>query len=104
MEKDNQKDSAKGQDLSFIKDNNKSFIFICQKTEKLTSALYRVTEFLPDHEPLKLNLRSLSNNILISLACGQSGDDNEKLRAINMSLKNFPQVVSLMAVAVNSGV
>lgn len=46
----------------FSTDTN--FVFILKKTEKLSSALYLITGFFDDQEPLKWKLRNLANSLL----------------------------------------
>ncbi len=43
---------------------DKDFFFSYKKTEKLVTALYMVTNFFSDHEPLKWNLRELAVSLL----------------------------------------
>jgi hypothetical protein len=50
-------------ELSSIKDNPDS-IYLHQKSERLTSALYMLSGLLSDSEPLKSNLRSLGLDLL----------------------------------------
>ncbi len=58
-----------------IKDKNDLVKFVSLKTDKLTSALYLITNSLNDNEPLKWRLRKLSLKLLsvISAWSNQSG-------------------------------
>ncbi len=66
---------------------------------KLTSALYEVTEFLPEEEPLRFDLRSRANKILIDLAPYHFSQNNiPSSTAINVR-KNVEIIESLFALA-----
>ena len=45
-------------------DKNNHMSFISKKTEKIVTAVYMVTDFMPVSEPLKIELRTLSVNLL----------------------------------------
>lgn len=62
---DNQKDIAKGQIGLSLSDVSDSFVF--ERTEKLTTALYRITDFVSDIEPLKWELRRRAGELLSSV-------------------------------------
>ena len=49
--------------ISFFR-KDKNFIFVHQKTEKLVSAIFILTNFLPNEESLKWSLRNLGSTLL----------------------------------------
>ena len=54
-------------DLKTIKDKNEHWRIVFLKTTKLTSALYLITNFLSDTEPLKIELRDKALSILAAV-------------------------------------
>lgn len=62
---DTQKDNVIKDSLSLSDSKERLSRFISLKAEKLTSALYLVTDFLSDSEPLKWKLRSRSIDLLL---------------------------------------
>lgn len=49
---------------TFFASKDKNFVFIYQKVKKLAAAVYMITNFFDDHEPIKWSLRSLSTELL----------------------------------------
>jgi len=62
---------------SFLK--NEHHTFIVQKSEKLASALYMVTGFVPDNDPLKTHLRTYALE-LMSVSTDPVGGRGERLQ------------------------
>lgn len=56
--------SDKNIDFSTFFEKDKSFVFICKKTEKLTSAVYMISNLFPDTEPMKWTLRKKVSDLL----------------------------------------
>lgn len=54
-------------DLKTIKDKNEHWRIVFLKTTKLTSALYLITNFLSDTEPLKIELRDKALSLLAAV-------------------------------------
>lgn len=109
MERDTNKNivlkNDQGQGLSgplrFFSDDEK-FVFIFKKTQKLVSALYLITGFLQDGEPLKWKLRSLGSELLSSsilLKDGVSKKDKAVLDIRSVVL----EVTALFSVAKQAG-
>jgi hypothetical protein len=62
---DNQKSLAsKDSDTSLYISKDKNFSFTHQKVKKLAAAVYMITNFFADQEPLKWSLRALSTELL----------------------------------------
>ena len=85
----------------FTKD--KSFVFAHQKIKKLVAAVYMLTNFLPNEEPVKWSLRRLGMSLLrlnIDLKDGNSANQE----FIETSLReNILEIVSLLEVASFAG-
>jgi len=90
------------QPISFFK-KDKNFVFAHQKTEKLVSALYMVTNFLPAEEPMKWTLRSLGAKLLrLNIDLKGSGTMNRD--NVDVAIKDTVlEIVSLLEVASFSG-
>lgn len=82
---------------SFFK-RDSDFVFLCKKTEKISSALYLLTNLMPDSEPIKWNLRNLSLKLLsyvVSLKNGLGNDKEqygEKIRSCNLEITSLLEV------------
>ncbi|MEK7065970.1 MAG: hypothetical protein AAB965_00160 [Patescibacteria group bacterium] len=92
---------------SYIKDTGNSSLYlqkISLKTERLTSALYLVTDFLDYDEPLKNKLRTSAIEVMsvvsMSNSSGQLLDD----RSLAVIRKNISTVISCLEVSFNAGV
>ncbi len=57
------KDNLRIQDVSLFKDSP-VLAYTYKKTEKIVSALYLVSDFLSDSEPIKWQLRSIGLDLL----------------------------------------
>ena len=66
---------------------------------KLTSALYEVTELLPEEEPLRFDLRSRANKILIDLAPYHFSQNNIPSSTAMNVIRNIEVIESLFALA-----
>lgn len=66
---------------------------------KLTSALYEVTELLPEEEPLRFDLRSRANKILIDLAPYHFSQNNIPSSAAMNVIRDIEIIESLFALA-----
>lgn len=56
--------ASKDFDSSLYISKDKNFVFTHQKVKKLAAAVYMITNFFDDHEPIKWSLRSLSTDLL----------------------------------------
>lgn len=66
--------------------------FVTDRIQKLTAALYRVTDLLSDKEPLKWTLRDKALNLYDDLVSVKNIKDKDGL--LDNSLKNFAQIVA----------
>lgn len=77
--------------------------FVTDRIQKLTAALYRVTDLLSDKEPLKWTLRDKALNLYDNLVSIKNTKDKDSL--LDNSLKNFAQIIkSLELVSVGVSV
>ena len=65
--------------------------FVTDRIQKLTAALYRVTDLLSDKEPIKWTLRDKALNLHDDLVSVKNTKDKDGL--LDTSLKNFAQII-----------
>lgn len=98
---ENNKDNMKE-----TKDNSSGrgsfYLYVFLKTEKLTSALYMVTEFITDSDPLKWKLRTLALDLLSE--AGAVKDKTEYFGAAGLSrlVARLRDIISLLSIAYSS--
>ena len=75
--------------------------YVTDRIQKLTAALYRVTDLLSDKEPLKWTLRDKALNLYDDLVSVKNVKDKDSL--LDNSLKNFAQIIKSLEL-VSAGV
>ncbi len=83
--------------------NEESYIFLTERVGKITNALYKVTDFLPDKEPLKWLLREASVNILINVVSLKDKTSQDKTTSFMEILDSLNKVISMLDLASLSG-
>jgi hypothetical protein len=79
------------------------FVFALKKTERLTPAVYLITGFFDDKEPIKWKLRSLASELLSASLVLNESYKSGKDRAVS-DMKNIVlEIGSLLTVAKNAG-
>ena len=110
MEKDTNKNlPAKNEELQGLSSplryfsDDESFVFVFKKTQKLVSALYLITGFFQDNEPLKWKLRSLGSKLLSSSIYLKDGSSSKRDKAV-VDIRGYVlEVTALFAVAKQAG-
>ncbi len=77
-------------------------IFLNKKTEKLTTALYMVTSFLSDSEPLKWKLRERSVDLLSDITTVRNDSVSEVENIFADYSQRVEEIISLLEVAAAS--
>ena len=77
------------------------YSYVTDRIQKLTAALYRVTDLLSDKEPLKWTLRDKALNLYDDLVSIRNTKDKDGL--LDNSLKNFMQIIASLEL-VSAGV
>ena len=104
--------TIKNNDNIHLLDGNHLYIYLYKKAEKLASALYMVTNFIPEKEIIRTLLRDKSINIFsdimqlqkMSLIDGKSlNDNNFKFTSLDFILSGITEIISLLEIAVVSG-
>jgi predicted transcriptional regulator len=94
--------SKKTNDLGLSKHFNsseKSFVFQYKKTEKILAALYLVTNFLSDEEPLRWQLRELGLSILSNVMSLKDALPSQKDSLCGAIKTSVFEMISLLEIA-----
>lgn len=78
-------------------------VLIAQKTERLVTGLYLVTDLINAQDPIKSRLRSSALAVLGHVTKVASSETNDIAREYSLSLNEVREVVSLLHVATFSG-
>lgn len=73
--------------------------YIVRKAEKLTTALYLVTDILSEKEPMKWRTRETGVDILSDITVASSAPLSEKLSVLRVVLKKIDKVISFLDIA-----
>jgi hypothetical protein len=76
---------------------------IAKKSEKLSTALYLVTDLMTENEPIKHSLRKNAVALLSSMNSLAQLDVKDRIFELKMSLKSVTEIISLLHVAVTTG-
>ncbi len=77
--------------------NSMSFVF--RKSEKLTTALYMVTDIMPEREPMKWKMRETAVDLLSSVTSSMNGLSGERMSALADVLKKTERLISFLDIA-----
>ena len=84
--------------------NDTQVVFIFQKTERLVSAIYLITGFLSDNEPIRWKLRDTSTRLLsYSINLSNQGHRHRADAMNNFTAASF-EIISLLEAANISGI
>jgi DNA-binding transcriptional ArsR family regulator len=90
-------------DLYGQQSNNDFFRFLEVKTEKLVTALYMITNFLSDKEPIKWRLRDVSLSMLSQASVLKEKNSAEQANILSSMLVATSETLSLLEIAHLSG-
>jgi len=94
------KDKSGNNDFSFSKKDVTFYNFLTKKAERLTSALYLVTDLISDNEPIKKTLRKRSIDVLLNISqCSAPQDNNHSVFYISSAVSD---ILSLLSVCVTA--
>ncbi len=83
--------------------SDKNFLFQYKKTEKILAALYLVTNFLPNQEPLRWEVRELGLNLLSSVMSLKDALPSQKDELCTMIKTIVLEMISLLEIAYFAG-
>lgn len=75
------------------------FSFLIKRAEKLASALYMVTGFVSDMEPLKWTLRDRSVTLLSDMAIAEHASLSDRIDLFDAARQAAMEIISLVAIA-----
>jgi hypothetical protein len=78
---------------------SKGMSFVFRKAEKLTTALYMVTDIMPEREPMKWKMRETAVELLSGVTTSMSATLGEKMSSLTDVLKKIDRLVSFLEIA-----
>jgi hypothetical protein len=75
------------------------FGYIVRKSEKLTTALYLVTDIMPDREPMKWKVREVGIELLSDITVSSTSGAGERMSVLRGVTKKIERVVAFLEVA-----
>lgn len=88
--------------LSFFSDDE-HFVYVFKKTQKLVSALYLITGFFKEDEPVRSKLRELGTNLLSESVLIKDGSSAQRDRAVQTVHALVLEITALLEVARQAG-
>lgn len=79
--------------------NNGQINYLFERAQKLTEALYRVTDLMSDHEPLKWFLRRFGLQIFEDLLEVKTAAPNERIKGLDLATDKISQMVRTLGLA-----
>src|SRR3989338_539783 len=76
--------------------------YIVRKAEKLTTALYLVTDILSDREPMKWKTREVGVEVLSDITVAATISSSEKMSMLRVVLKKIEKLISFLDVATST--
>lgn len=77
----------------------RGFSYIMRKAEKLTTALYLVTDILSEKEPLKWKAREIGVEVLSDVTISSTASTSEKMSMLREVMKKIEKVIAFLDVA-----
>ncbi|MCX6738951.1 MAG: hypothetical protein NT098_02745 [Candidatus Parcubacteria bacterium] len=77
--------------------------FLFKKAEKLATALYLVTSFLSDNEPLKRNIREAGINIISDITSFGNTTMSDTVSSVKKVMSDIEKVVALLEISATAG-
>jgi hypothetical protein len=92
-----QRDHHQGQQQKTQQQSGASFVV--RKAEKLTTALYMVTDIMSDKEPMKWKARETGVELLSDIAVSSASPTSERMSALRNVMKKIERIVSFLDIA-----
>ncbi len=73
--------------------------FVIKKGEKLTTALYMVTDIMSEKEPMKWKLRENGIELISDIAVSFGAPASERMSVLRNAIKKIEKVISLLEIA-----
>ncbi len=78
---------------------SKGLSFVFRKSEKLTTALYMVTDIMFEREPMKWKMRETAVELLTGVTTAMNATPGEKMTALGDVLKKIERIISFLEIA-----
>ena len=100
--------SYKGQDVQADPEEafyskHSSVSFISKKTEKITTAIYMVTDFIPESEPLRIELRTVALSLMSQTRLLQARATDTEGGRVEEVLRSIDDAITLLSLASTIG-
>lgn len=95
--------SPKKNDEAAIFEKDGAFMYVLKKTEKLTSAIYLISNLFPDSEPMKWDIRKKVSNLLSSVVENENIISNQSYDFIHSTKNKVLEIISMLGVASCAG-
>ena len=79
--------------------NTGGLLFILKKSEKLTTALYMVTDIMPEREPMKWKMREASVDLLSDTTLALDATMGARIAVLGAAIRKIEKVVSFLDIA-----
>ncbi len=79
--------------------NTGGLMFILKKSEKLTTALYMVTDIMPEQEPMKWRMREASVDLLSDTTLALDATMGERIAVLGAAIRKIEKVISFLDIA-----
>jgi hypothetical protein len=73
--------------------------FVIRKTEKLTTALYMVTDIMSEKDPMKWKVREIGVDILSDITVSANASPSERMSVFRNVMRKIERVVSFLDIA-----
>ncbi len=98
--RDNQRDSQRDTQQDSRKDSApQGYGYVLRKAEKLTTALYLVTDIMSDKEPMKWKAREGGVELLSDITVSSSGSPSEKMSVLRGAMKKVERIAAFLDIA-----
>lgn len=87
-----------------IFENDAQIVFVFKKTERLASAIYLLTSFLSDSEPIKWKIRNDATSLLSYSLSLSNNEHRKRAEAMSNFISIALEIISLLEIAKISGI
>ncbi len=87
-----------GEKANGYSEYNEYMAYLCDKTQRITMAIYRVTDLMPDREPLKWELREKAVSVFATLAYLRDKDFLEKFAGFGELEECIDRIILMLSI------
>jgi len=96
---DNKKDEQKDSYQTRIYGEKEYFSYMLKRAEKLSAALYLITDFLSDTEPIKWALREKAVDLISDISLAESAPLSDRLDILDVVSRTIREITTLISIA-----